>query len=61
MTEGGPARATYLIVMYLRESAFQHLRIGYASAMSWIMLLIVLALTAIAFWSSRHWVHYERK
>jgi multiple sugar transport system permease protein len=61
MTQGGPARATYFVSMYLRDSAFLYLKLGYASAMAWIMLVIVLALTAIAFWSSRHWVHYERK
>ena len=61
MTQGGPARATYFVSMYLRDCAFQYLRMGYASAIAWIMLLIVLALTALAFWSGRHWVHYERR
>jgi multiple sugar transport system permease protein len=32
---------------------------GYAGAMAWIMLLIVLSLTGLAFWSSRRWVHYQ--
>ena len=61
MTGGGPVRRTYFIAMYLRDSAFQNLRMGYASAMAWVMLTIVLVLTGLAFWSSKHWVHYERK
>jgi multiple sugar transport system permease protein len=59
MTQGGPARATYFYTMYLYDNAFQYLKMGYASAMAWIQLLIVLALTALAFWSSRRWVHYQ--
>ena len=61
MTQGGPARATYFVSMYLRDRAFMDLRMGYASAIAWMMFLLVLALTAFAFWTSRRWVHYERK
>lgn len=61
MTGGGPARATYFYTMYLYDSAFNYLRMGYASAMAWIQLLIVMLLTAIAFWSSKRWVHYQGK
>jgi multiple sugar transport system permease protein len=59
MTAGGPAHATYFVSMYLYDNAFLYLHMGYASAMAWVMLLIVLVLTAIAFWSSRRWVHYQ--
>ena len=61
MTQGGPARATYFFTMYLYESAFRFLRMGYASAMAWIQLLLILTLTALAFWSSKRWVHYQGK
>src|SRR5206468_13049469 len=61
MTQGGPARATYFISMLVRDNAFLYIKMGYASAMAWIMLLIVLALTGIAFWSSKRWVHYQGK
>ena len=61
MTGGGPARATYFYTMYLYDNAFTFLKMGYASAMAWVQLLIVLALTGIAFWTSRHWVHYQGK
>jgi multiple sugar transport system permease protein len=59
MTQGGPARSTYFYTMYLYDNAFSYLKMGYASAMAWIQLLIVLALTALAAWSSKRWVHYQ--
>jgi multiple sugar transport system permease protein len=59
MTQGGPARATYLYTEYMYDSAFVYVKMGYASAMAWIQLLMVLALTAIAFWTSRRWVYYQ--
>jgi multiple sugar transport system permease protein len=61
MTNGGPARATYFMSMYLYDNAFVYLQMGYASAMAWIMLLIVLALTVAALISSKKWVHYQDK
>jgi multiple sugar transport system permease protein len=61
MTNGGPVHATYFLSMYLYDNAFVYLQMGYASAMAWIMLLLVLALTGIAFWSSKRWVHYQGK
>jgi multiple sugar transport system permease protein len=59
MTAGGPAHATYFLSMYLYDNAFIYLNMGYAGAMAWILLLIVLSLTGIAFWSSKRWVHYQ--
>jgi multiple sugar transport system permease protein len=58
---GAPNRSAYFITMYVYDSAFGYLKMGYASAMAWIQLIIVLALTALAFWSSRRWVHYQGK
>lgn len=58
MTNGGPERSTYLYTQYLYENAFSYLKMGYASAMAWIQLLIILGLTGIAFWTSKRWVHY---
>jgi multiple sugar transport system permease protein len=59
MTAGGPARSTYFYTMYLYDNAFNFLRMGYASAMAWIQLLIILVLTAFAFWTGKRWVHYQ--
>jgi multiple sugar transport system permease protein len=61
MTEGGPQRASYLYTHYLYDNAFGFFRMGYASAMAWLQLMIILALTGLAFWSSRRWVHYQGK
>jgi multiple sugar transport system permease protein len=58
MTEGGPARATLTYTMRLYQNAFTFLRMGYASAMAWILFLVILALTAAAIRVSRNRVHY---
>ena len=46
--------------MYLYRYAFQYFQIGYASAMAWILLLIVLALTLVVFRSSGRWSIMKR-
>ena len=61
MTGGGPARATYFFTMYLYDNSFTYLKMGYASAMAWVQLLIILCLTGLAFWSSRRWVYQQGK
>lgn len=55
----GPDRAVYFYTMYLYDNAFKYLKMGYASAMAWIQLLIILALTGLVFWASRRMVHYR--
>jgi multiple sugar transport system permease protein len=59
ITQGGPERATEFYTMEVYSKAFVSLKMGEASAMAWIQLLIILALTAVAFWTSKHWVHYQ--
>ena len=61
MTNGGPARATQFIAMYVYDHAFLYTNMGYASAMAWIQLVLILMLTGIAFWTSSRWVHYQGK
>jgi multiple sugar transport system permease protein len=58
MTEGGPARATLTYAMRIYDSAFVFLRMGYASAMAWILFLIILALTGLAVKVGKGRVHY---
>ncbi len=58
-TRPGPDRATYFYTMYLFDNAFSYLKMGYASAMAWVQLLIILALTAMVFVVSRRAVHYR--
>jgi multiple sugar transport system permease protein len=59
MTNGGPGNATLFYVLYLYRQAFQFDQMGYASAMAWVLFLIVLALTAVVIRTSRRWVYYE--
>ena len=59
MTEGGPVDSTLFYAYYLFKQAFQFFRMGYASALAWILFLVVLALTLLQLWLSRRWVHYE--
>ncbi len=56
---GQPARSTYFFSMYLYDNAFLYQRMGYASAMGWVMFLITLALTLLALRVSAKHVHYE--
>ena len=58
-TGGGPAYATYFYALHLYQNAFSFLQMGYASALAWIFLLIVLALTWAQFRLGARWVHYE--
>ena len=56
---GGPLDGTLLYSLYLFMQGFEFFRMGYASAMAWVMLIIIAILTSIIFASSRFWVHYE--
>lgn len=56
---GQPARSTYFFAMYLYDNAFMFQRMGYASAMGWVMFAITLALTMLALKLSAKHVHYE--
>ena len=58
-TRPGPNNSTYFYTMYLFDNAFNYLKMGYASALAWIQLLIILALTGLVFWTSRKMVHYQ--
>ncbi|MGH3727650.1 MAG: carbohydrate ABC transporter permease [Micromonosporaceae bacterium] len=56
---GGPVDSTLFYTLYLYIQGFGEFRMGYASAMAWVLLSIVGTFTAVAFWSSRFWVFYE--
>jgi multiple sugar transport system permease protein len=58
-TQGGPLNSTLFYVLYLYRYAFEEFKLGYASAMAWILFLLVLALTVVVFRSSSSWVYYE--
>jgi multiple sugar transport system permease protein len=55
---GGPADSTLFYTLYLYERGFTNFEMGYASAMAWVLLAIIAVSTAVAFLSSKYWVHY---
>lgn len=59
--QGSPANSMTFYVMYLYDNGFKFFKMGYASAMAWILFVIIMLLTAIIFWSSKRWVHYQGK
>jgi len=59
ITQGGPINSTYMYALFLYDKAFKHYQMGYASALAWILLVIVALMTAINFLVSRYWVFYE--
>jgi multiple sugar transport system permease protein len=56
---GNPINSTLFYTLYLYQEAFSFFRMGYASALAWILLLIVGAFTAFSFFTSKYWVHYD--
>ncbi|MCU0645940.1 MAG: sugar ABC transporter permease [bacterium] len=57
--EGGPNNSTLFFVLYLYKKAFQQFQMGYASALAWILFIIILIFTIVQFSLSRRWVYYE--
>ncbi|MFB9274134.1 carbohydrate ABC transporter permease [Cohnella cellulosilytica] len=59
LTEGGPNNRSLFYVFYLWRSGFRDTEMGYASALAWILFVIIMAFTYIVFKTSKSWVHYE--
>jgi multiple sugar transport system permease protein len=59
MTQGGPMNATLFYALYLYRNAFQYFKMGYAAAMAWILLLLVLITTLLVFRTSARWIYYR--
>ena len=60
MTKGGPEGSTTFYALYLWQRAWQYLDMGYASAMAWILFVIVTSVTGLLFSSQKKWVHFGR-
>jgi multiple sugar transport system permease protein len=56
---GGPGQSMISYAMYLYQNAFVFLKMGYASAMAWVLFLITLSITTILLKTSKRWVHYD--
>jgi multiple sugar transport system permease protein len=56
---GGPANSTLFYNLYLYQKGFSEFDMGYASAMAWMLLVIIAAFTALNFLAAKYWVFYE--
>jgi multiple sugar transport system permease protein len=59
MTSGGPAKATEVYIHYLYENAFQFSRLGYASAMAWLLFIAIAVISFTQWKLQKYWVFYE--
>ena len=59
VTKGGPVKSTYLYSLYLYDTAFRDMKVGYASALSWILFSIIITFTLVFFSLSGKWVYYS--
>ena len=59
MTRGGPANSSTFLVLYLYRNAFEIFKMGYASAIAWVLFLYIMVLTIFIIRSSSMWVYYE--
>ena len=56
---GNPINSTLFYTLYLYQEAFAFFRMGYASALAWVLLIVVALFTGFSFLTSRFWVHYD--
>lgn len=61
MTEGGPVDSTLFYVYHLFNSAFRYFRMGYASALAWVLFIIIMSFTLFQIKLSKKWVYYEEE
>lgn len=59
LTQGGPNNKSLFFVFYLWRTAFRDTEMGYASALAWVLFVIIMIFTVIIFKTSKSWVHYE--
>lgn len=59
VTGKGPLNSTYLIAMYIYDNSFKYFKMGYASAASWILFILILIFTLVLFSSQKKWVYYS--
>jgi multiple sugar transport system permease protein len=56
---GGPSDATLFYTLYIHQEGFGNFHMGYASALAWILLLVIALFTALAFLTARYWIYYQ--
>jgi multiple sugar transport system permease protein len=60
LTGGGPGNATTTMVVYLYEQGFQFYKLGLASAVAWVLFVIILVITVLQFIGQKRWVNYDQ-
>ena len=58
-TRGGPADSTMFVLLWLYYQAWEYFRMGYASAIAWILFIVIMVFTLVQFSLARRWVYYE--
>lgn len=59
VTNGGPRDATLFVILHLYRTGFEYFQMGYASAIAWVLFVIILIFTVAQFSIARRWVYYE--
>jgi multiple sugar transport system permease protein len=59
MTQGGPNNASLFYIYYLYRTAFTESAMGYASALAWVLFMVIMVITFLLFQNARRWVYYE--
>lgn len=59
MTQGGPNNASLFYIFYLYRTAFTESEMGYASALAWVLFMVIMVVTFLLFQNARRWVYYE--
>jgi multiple sugar transport system permease protein len=57
--DGGPNYGSWFFMLHLYHNAFTYFQMGYASALAWVLFVLMMGLTLIQLWLSKKWVHYE--
>jgi len=58
ITQGGPGNSTTILSLFVYQNAFRYYEMGYASAISWVLFMIILVITLIQWVGQKKWVHY---
>jgi multiple sugar transport system permease protein len=59
MTKGGPDNASLFFGLYLYRNAFSYFKMGYASALAWVLFVLIIIVSVILLRTSSRWVYYE--
>lgn len=58
ITQGGPGNSTTVLSLFIYQNAFRYYEMGYASAVSWALFVIIMIFTVIQWLGQKRWVHY---